>query len=127
MTQPPPPAAVNPYPATPVVGGGADLGRAGFVVAIIAVALTVGQQIVFALLPLIQASAGVGYSSISLWIGVFGAVHALVSAAALVLGLVGARRRRSLILSGIAIGVGGAGLISGIVGFAVVPMISFVL
>jgi len=123
MTQPPPPAAVNPYPAE--AAPDADFGRIGFVIAVVAVGLTVVQQIFFAFLPVIQQSTGSSPASISLWIGVFGFVHALISVMALLFGIIGARRGRSLVRSGIAIGVGGAGALAGVIGL-LVPLFSWV-
>lgn len=120
MTQPP---AVNPYSAPPA--GGTDVGRVGFVFAIVAVGLAVAQQVSFAFLPSIQT--GVGFGTVSLWIGAFNVVHLVVSLAALVLGAIGAQRRQSLVQSGIAIGVGGAGVIVGVIGFAIVPLIGLLL
>lgn len=125
MTQPAPPQP-DPYPVHTAVPG-ADLGRVGFVFAIVAVVLAVVQQITFAFLPTLMNSLDVGYSSVSVWVGAFGAVHAAVSITALVLGIMGAQRRRSLLLSGIAIGVGSAGTVAGIIGLAIVPLIGFVL
>ena len=57
----------------------------------------------------------------------FNVVHLVVSLAALVLGAIGAQRRQSLVQSGIAIGVGGAGVIVGVIGFAIVPLIGLLL
>ena len=116
MTQP------TPYAAPPPAGG-TDLGRIAFVLAIITVALSAIQQVTFTFLPLMQVNTGTSYSQLSVVMGVFGVVHALLALAALVVGLISAQRRRSLVLSGIAIGVGGAGVIAAIVGFVVVPII----
>ena len=104
---------------------GPDLGRIGFVVAVVAVALAVVQQIVSVFLPRIIADLPV--VSYSLYFGITGVAHAVICAVALVLGIVGAQRRRSPVLSGIAIGVGGAGVIAGIIGLVVIPFTGFVL
>ena len=124
MTQPPPPQT-DPYALS--AAGGADLGRVGFVLAIVAVVLGVVQQIVFAFLPTIMAAFAIGYSSVSVAVGAFGVLHAVLSIIALVLGILGAQRRRSLVHSGIAIGVGAAGTVAGVIGLAVVPLIGFLL
>jgi hypothetical protein len=117
----------EPYASTGAAAPGTDLGRAGFVVAIVVVALSVLQQGAFSFIPLIQANTGVSLGVISAGIGVFAVVHGALSAVAFVLGLLGARRGRSMVLSGIAIGVGGAGVVVGIIGIFIVPVIGFLL
>lgn len=117
----------DPYPPVAASGTGADLGRIGFVIAIVAVALAVIQQLTFAFFPTIQYQLGLSISAIGVFAGGFSIIHGIVSAVALVLGIAGAQRRRSPIHSGIAIGVGGAGVVATIVAIALVPLVGLLL
>jgi hypothetical protein len=120
MTQP------DPYQPAPA-SGGTDLGRIAFILAIVVVVLSMVQQIVVTFVPLLQVAAGASASQVGGGIAVFGIGHGLVALAALILGILAARQRRSPVLAGIGAGIGGAGVITTLTGLAVVPLVALAL
>lgn len=126
---PPPGAVLNPgpsaaaatgapaggYPGQPAPtarGGSGAAGRIGFVIALLTVLLalvgTIGLQ------TLIYSGATAGADRFALY-GMLAAVQSFVLlvgyALSLIFGIIGARAARGKVLAGIAIGVGGAGLV----------------
>jgi hypothetical protein len=103
------------------------MGRIGFVIAIVAAAIGLLQQLVASFFPYIAASYG--YSSLQM-AGIFGAftfLHAAVSLGALIFGILGAQRRQSLVRAGIAIGIGAIGVMGAVIGLLAVPLVGLLL
>ncbi|MCT1477263.1 hypothetical protein M3C17_04270, partial [Microbacterium sp. p3-SID336] len=101
-----PQAAFGSAPAAPRTGN--TLGRVAFIVALVTLALDVLLMLVR---PFVYMSDQV-YTVIGLVEGGFGVVSFIGYAAALILGIIAARRAAPHLLAGIAIGVAGAGLVS---------------
>src|SRR5438045_3554986 len=114
MTQPPPPGLpAHPAPAA------TDLGQVAFVIAIVTAAVGIAQQLVGVFIPYLLQNATL--YEIQIAFGAVGVVHLALSIGTLVIGVLAARRSRSQLKAGIAIGVGALGVIAGIVGLALVP------
>src|SRR3954469_7544313 len=107
MTNPPPPGT-SPYAAAqqgpPRMGNA--LGRVALILALVAVVVGLVQQVLGTFLPVLSYDMGLPSATTGALLSVFAVLRLLVSAAALVLGLIAASRRGlPQLTSGIAIGV----------------------
>lgn len=131
MTNPPPPGA--PYSsaasAASAPGGQANpAGRIALIFAIVAVAFGLVQQVVSQLIPYIMYNLNLGTGAVGGIFSIFTVLHVLLSAGALAFGWVGASRRGAPHLtSGIGLGVGAAGVISGLVALVSGPILGLLI
>ena len=119
----------EPQPYSPSIPTGTTNtpGRIALILAIVAVALAVVQQILSVFAPLLAYNAGASTAQISGVFGVVGAIHLLLSIGAVVFGAVGITRRahgQPVIAAALGLGAGATGVIGGIVGFAVIPLVA---
>lgn len=129
MTNPPPPG-YTPAPTASAAGAGAGnpAGRIALIFAIVSVAFGLVQRIVTVFLPTIMMQTATSYSSIGIIFSVLAVISILISAGALAFGWYGATRRGlPHLTSGIGLGIGAAGVISGLVGLVAAPMAGLLL
>lgn len=101
-------------PRSPAPGSGNSLARTAFIVALVVAAIGALQILTQ---PFVLSSFGYDAGSYGAFSLVFGVIIFLGNAAALVLGLIAARRPGGHILAGIAIGVGGVQLLGIVLGW----------
>lgn len=120
----------TPQPYAPVIAdpaAGDRFGRVALVLAIVTVAVQLVTQIVSSFFPLIQYNLQLSTASIGAFFAVTNVVHTIIAAVTLLFGLLALRGSGRKVSAGIAIGIGGAGVIVGIVALVVVPLIGFAL
>ena len=121
MTIPSP--SVDPYAPTEVAPAGPNsLARASFVIAIVLVAVAAVMQVVNVFIPVIMYNLALDGSAIGVFFGVLAFFNLLLGGLGLVLGLMGARRRDSVLQAGIGIGVGGFVAITSLISVLAPPL-----
>ena len=118
----------QPYaPVVPATSSTNTAGRISIVFAILAVVVGVGQQIFSSFAPLVAYNLQWGSGQLAALFAVVGAIHLLLSIVAVVFGAIGVTRRalgQSPVAAAIGLGVGAVGVLSGLIGFIVVPLLS---
>jgi hypothetical protein len=102
-------------------------GFISFILAIVSVAFALGQQLVTVFVPTLMAATASGAAQAGVFFGLLAIVHTGLALATLIFGLVGANRPGPHVTSGIGIGIGGAGVLSGVIALLVVPLIAALL
>ncbi|SMH48731.1 hypothetical protein SAMN06295885_3114 [Rathayibacter oskolensis] len=103
-------------------------GLLGFVLAIVLTLTQIVQIGLSTAVPVLAFQAGLGVSDVGLLFTALGVGQLILAAATAVLGIVGvARRQGRAVLAGIALGVGGAGVVVGLTGLLLPPLLGFAL
>jgi hypothetical protein len=116
---------IDPYPPAAASTGANTPGRIALILAIVATVVAAVAQVLSVFAPLQQQNVGAAYAQIAGLFGVIGGIHLLLSIGAVVFGAVGVTRRTdSRIAAALGLGAGAVGVISGIIGFAVIPLVA---